>query len=77
MHTEALKYRNSSLFQRWMTYLRRLYCLETLKSKVRSERDSLREMTDRELHDIGITREQALAEANRSFDDLPENRSCK
>lgn len=39
--------------------------------RVNRQRRQLAELTDSQLADIGITREQALAESTRSFWDLP------
>ena len=42
--------------------------------KVRRERQALSRLSDHELADIGLTREQAWDEAARSFWDLPKSR---
>jgi len=57
-----------SLVQRVQHWVR----IQGLKTSVAKERQHLLEMSDSMLRDIGITREQALEEAQRV--DLPENR---
>ena len=76
MHTQTLSKGRSSNWQRFLAYLSCLYKRETLKSQVRLERDQLSELTERELRDLGVTREQAMQEARRGFNDVPQHRDC-
>ncbi|SLN69787.1 hypothetical protein PEL8287_03877 [Roseovarius litorisediminis] len=41
--------------------------------EVRRQRNALRDLDDRSLRDIGITREMARHEANRTIWDMPEH----
>lgn len=52
----------------------RLKTALSLAVDVRRERRDLTELTDRELRDIGLTRDQALREAGRGTFDLPHRR---
>lgn len=45
-----------------------------LRYTIMSERRTLARLSDRELEDIGIKRIDAIAESNRHFSDLPDNR---
>ena len=55
----------SCLVREWLKNLQ-------LKAAIRAERRQLAAMTDAELKDIGLSREQALAEAARH--DIPQHR---
>ena len=48
--------------------------LDELRDQIRHERQQLTELEDDILRDIGITREQALRESARSYDDIPAKR---
>ncbi len=74
MHTRTLSAKNKSILQSVADYLTYLYRLEILKREIRHERDQLAELSDHVLRDIGITREQAILESKRAFDDLPSRR---
>lgn len=51
----------------WLAWLRGMIA-------VREERRRLRDLDPRTLQDLGISREQALLEADRPFWDLPQDR---
>lgn len=59
---------------RWRSLMERKHFERLLKEQVRKERAELATMEDKELLDIGVTREQALAEAARNFNDIPKHR---
>jgi uncharacterized protein YjiS (DUF1127 family) len=48
------------------------FALQQLKATLREERKQLASFSAQQLHDLGLTREQALAEAART--DLPRHR---
>ena len=50
------------------------YKTEGVRVQVARERIALLQLTDRELRDIGITRADALREAQRSYYDVPQDR---
>jgi len=45
--------------------------LTKLRDQIKEERRQLAELDDRTLLDIGVTREQALRESERAYDDIP------
>ncbi len=67
--------RSSSRIERIWNFLSKEYKLERIRVQVAQERVSLLRLSARELRDIGITREQALQEARRSYYDVPEDRT--
>lgn len=48
--------------------------LQRIRQAVRKERDQLAELPDHLLHDIGVSRGDALAESQRSYEDIPTGR---
>ena len=64
-------------FIRWMKRkLEQEACRQRLQAQVRRERKELLGLDERELRDIGVTREQAVAEGSRRDDDLPIGRNA-
>ncbi len=59
---------------RWRSFMEYKHFEWLLKEQIRKERAELATMEDRDLLDIGVTREQALAEAARNFNDIPKHR---
>lgn len=53
--------------QQWINYI-------NLCIAIKREREALAKLTDAEIHDLGIHRADADAEARRSFFDIPEDR---
>ncbi|MEM7289195.1 MAG: DUF1127 domain-containing protein [Pseudomonadota bacterium] len=64
----------SSLIERIATFVRDHQEIDRLKDQIKDERKALAGLTDEQLRDIGLTREQAKREAGRSYDDVPEHR---
>ncbi len=63
-----------SWIKRIAQYLREQYELDVLRSEIADERKSLASMSDHQLRDIGVTREQATQEALRGYGDIPDSR---
>ena len=57
------------------TVLSRCWNAYKLHKQICCERAQLNALTDQQLADIGVTREQALLESNKHWTDLPDNRS--
>ncbi|MEM9278806.1 MAG: DUF1127 domain-containing protein [Pseudomonadota bacterium] len=74
MTEQIIEYVEKSVFSRFAEHLKHSNELGKLKSQIRRERNELKTLTDRELADIGITRDDALKEANRGYDDIPAHR---
>ena len=51
-----------------------IYARVLLAIRVRRERNQLANLSDQQLFDIGITRDQAVQESARSLTDIPEKR---
>lgn len=66
--------KKNSLLKKIATYAREQYELDLLKAQIKKERRELAELDDRQLRDIGISREDAAREAARKFDDIPRRR---
>ena len=60
---------------RSLNFLRAILNRIKFRISVRAERRNLLELDDDRLHDIGVSRKDALHEAQRSFGDLPPDRS--
>ncbi|MCI4663557.1 MAG: DUF1127 domain-containing protein [Neomegalonema sp.] len=54
---------------------RSLFARLNIVGQIRSERIALADLSDDMLRDLGLTREEAMAEANRPVWDLPKERS--
>ena len=65
----------TSMLDRWLETLRAWSSDQTLRARIRRERRQLLELSDAMLHDLGITRHDAEAEARR--DDVPVSRRCR
>lgn len=63
-----------SLLKKIATYVREQYELDLLKHQIRKERKELADLPEDQLTDIGVTRSEAISEAGRKFDDIPERR---
>ncbi|MDJ0612840.1 MAG: DUF1127 domain-containing protein [Rhizobiaceae bacterium] len=63
-----------SVFKWLAEWLREHQRLGDLRDQVREERKHLAELDDDLLRDIGITKEQALRESSRAYDDIPARR---
>ncbi len=76
MQTAQIELKSSGLFSelagKVVLQVNALLCRMALQARIKQERKQLLEMPDYLLKDMGITREQALAEASRQ--DLPGNR---
>ncbi len=64
-----------NFYQRLINRLHNYYKLQLLRYEIRSERNTLARLTDHELNDIGLQRHEALAESQRDYTDLPDNRN--
>lgn len=67
----SMSFRRTGVIGPWLVDLWRFFLL---KLSVRQERLDLARLSDDALTDIGITREAAMREANREFDDVPTHR---
>lgn len=74
MAFELAQARNSWAFKRIAEYLRDHRELTALREQVKEERRQLAELDDRSLLDMGITREQALRESSRAYEDISAKR---
>lgn len=76
MNSEVFLTRNPerSVFSRIAIYIKDANATAELKSQIRHERNQLMRLSDEELRDIGLTRNQAEQEASRGFDDVPKHR---
>ncbi|MEM7215637.1 MAG: DUF1127 domain-containing protein [Pseudomonadota bacterium] len=78
MTAHILEHVEKTASSRFADYIRSVIELTNLKRQIRAERNQLRTLTERELKDIGITREDAIKEASRGYDDVPRHRiACK
>ncbi|MEM9330541.1 MAG: DUF1127 domain-containing protein [Pseudomonadota bacterium] len=74
MTEQIVEYSEKSIFSRFAAYLKHLNEMGNLKAQIRKERDELKSLSPRELRDIGVSREDALKEAHRDYDDIPDHR---
>ena len=68
------QFMNFSIFNWIVEKLKEQRRLDELRDQIKRERQQLAELEDDVLKDIGITREQALRESARSYDDIPTRR---
>lgn len=68
------QFRNFSVFNWFVEKLKEQKRLDGLRDQIKHERQQLAELEDDILRDIGITREQALRESARPYDDIPTRR---
>ena len=68
------QFMNFSIFHWIVEKLKEQRRLDELRDQIKRERQQLAELEDDVLKDIGITREQALRESARSYDDIPTRR---
>lgn len=66
---DSLLYGKTALSRSWNAY--------KLHKQILCERAQLSALTDQQLADIGVTREQALLESNKHWTDVPVNRSYR
>lgn len=74
MAQQISQYSKFSVFKWIAEHLKEHQRLGDLRDQVKHERQQLAELEDDVLRDIGITREQALRESSRSYDDIPAKR---
>ena len=74
MTEQVIVHTEKSVFSRIAEYLKYANEMAKLKRQIRQERNQLVQLTESELKDLGITRHDALQEANRDFDDVPKHR---
>ena len=63
-----------SVFNWFAEKLKEQRQLDELRDQIKRERQQLIQLEDDILRDIGVTREQALRESARSYDDIPAKR---